>query len=487
MTPVNANQAYFFNGDLALRSRSAPYQTLLPVFAGMTKLKPSSSKWDKDLNVFMVLMANLVSARSCEADGVIIRLRKEVLDKKWRYRNPVVTYDRVTRTLTALADQGFLIVEKGGHYLYDEEGQSLGRSATRIRMTQSLLDLLQEATPSDIKFIETSEVVMLKAYKPVSAFESISELVDYSDDDDSEIPKIRSQVRKINTNLKHHPVSYSGTMPVNLANTRLRRYFIRSEVNPKTFQLGGRLFGHFAQYLPKAERRHLTINGERLTDLDYGTMHLRLLYAKRRRETGGQIDLDLLAVDPFDISGDSLERDFFKQMSYVVLNCSKPLKDFPKDPSLRNLIPERYRKRFKVFERELFEALPIVKEYAYTGVGLELMKWESDILIDVLLCLCDHRIGFVPMHDGLMVPDSAKPLAEQAMVEAFSKRTDLEPVIKDKTQGYRGGIAVPAYIPHEWASLAEHFYDEWKEYPYESLWLETLIDYATAKRLKIPT
>lgn len=486
MTIVNDNQTYFFNGDLTLRKRSALYQSLLPVFTGMNKLKPTSPKWDKDLNVFMVLMANFVSANSCKTDSVIIRLRKEVLDRKWRYRNPDVTYDRIKRTIGVLANLGLIIVEKGSHYRYDDQGNCLGRSATRLNLTPSLLSLIKNATSADVKFIETAEVVMLKAYKPASSFERMSELVDYADEDDRSVPIMRSQVRKINTNLKHHPVVYTGDLPVNLANTRLRRYFIRNENEPKAFSLGGRLFGHFAQYLPKAERRYLTVDGEPLADLDYGTMHLRLLYAKQSRETGVAVDQECLKGDPFNISGLPEERDFFKQMSYVVLNCSKPLRDFPKDPSLRGMIPERYRRRFKAFEQELFEALPIVKKYAYTGVGLELMKAESDILIDVLLLLCDNRIGFVPMHDGIMVSDSAKAITEEAMILAFTKHTNLTPLIKDKTSSYREFVNIPPYIPPDWSSVAKVFYERWGEFPYDYCWEELLRDFAVERRLNAP-
>jgi hypothetical protein len=57
------------------------------------------------------------------------------------------------------------------------------------------------------------------------------------------------------------------------------------------------------------------------------------------------------------------------------------------------------------------------------GVGYKLMFMESQILVAVLLALNAKGITALPMHDGLMVPRSAAPIAKMTMAAIAKKQT----------------------------------------------------------------
>ena len=84
-------------------------------------------------------------------------------------------------------------------------------------------------------------------------------------------------------------------------------------------------------------------------------------------------------------------------------------------------------------EEIIFTNVPLFKQYAYRGLGLTLMRLESDILIAVLLDLIERSIGFVPMHDGIMVPESKKALTEMLMLTHYHAHTGQMISIKEKT------------------------------------------------------
>jgi hypothetical protein len=110
------------------------------------------------------------------------------------------------------------------------------------------------------------------------------------------------------------------------------------------------------------------------------------------------------------------------------LNASSQLNHFPDD--IKNDFPNGT--RFKDVRETIFEHIPIVKEHAFTRVGLKLQRKESDILVIALLALVEKNVGFVPFHDGILVPISANEITRQAMQEAYTAITGQQPVIKEK-------------------------------------------------------
>ena len=84
-------------------------------------------------------------------------------------------------------------------------------------------------------------------------------------------------------------------------------------------------------------------------------------------------------------------------------------------------------------EELIFLHIPLFQKYAYKALGLRLMRLESDILIAVLLDLIKRGVGFIPMHDGIMVPESEKDLTRHLMLKHYKAITGQGIKIKEKT------------------------------------------------------
>src|SRR5208282_1011715 len=66
------------------------------------------------------------------------------------------------------------------------------------------------------------------------------------------------------------------------------------------------------------------------------------------------------------------------------------------------------------------------------GIGLNLMRLESDILIAVLLRLLDLGVVALPMHDGLMVRHEEAERVERVMREVSEALTGSELPVREK-------------------------------------------------------
>jgi hypothetical protein len=181
--------------------------------------------------------------------------------------------------------------------------------------------------------------------------------------------------------------------------------------NNGDWQQGGRLYGYWPMNLRSGERHYLSIDGEPLADLDFGSCFVALLHV----EDGTEFDPE--APDPFTISGYEEHRDGIKQCAYSIINASKRMSHYPEDVDWAD--GSKPPMRWRDMEEVIFTHVPLFERYAYKAIGLRLMRQESDILISVLLDLIEKDIGFLPMHDGIMVPEPKEQLTRDLMLKHY--------------------------------------------------------------------
>jgi hypothetical protein len=173
---------------------------------------------------------------------------------------------------------------------------------------------------------------------------------------------------------------------------------------------GGRFAGPPYQSLPRRVHEHLTIDGEPTEEADFGQMHARLLCAR----AGLEIDED----DLFEIPG--FDRGLVKRVFYILINA----------PSLRSALAaiadERPRRRgvYQTAARvtEAIKAkFPKLAPYLHTGIGLELMRVESDVAESVILRLLRRGVVALPVHDSFV--GQARKIDEMrgAMADAWEQ------------------------------------------------------------------
>jgi len=177
-----------------------------------------------------------------------------------------------------------------------ERGQYTSGRESAYKAGPNLLSLMDEFEyPLEVDCVtlsEDEEIVILKKGKDDLRTAALNRAgwIDYQDTKMS--IRCRQGVRRINAFIAQADIDYSGNRMIDLTNRRQRRYF-----NNSNFDQGGRLFGGFwLTQLRAKQRKHLTIEGVGVVEVDYRAMMPSLAYATQ----GLTIPVD---ADPYLIPG----------------------------------------------------------------------------------------------------------------------------------------------------------------------------------------
>jgi hypothetical protein len=374
--------------------------------------------------VFRSLIANFITVMRLGEPVLIVPRNKSFFPAKSRYRATQATYGNATKAIDAMVSSGLIAQELGSgqHKVTRSYHGDLKcvREATRVRptdyLTQCFTPLLVLPVHSLTQWRTDTEVIHLRTKTQDKGKASSTEQVPY--DDTPMTNTFRTQVRRINQHLKDHPCHYAGQHRINLMHDHVLRIF-----NNGDWQQGGRLYGYWPMNLPSGERHLLSIDDEPLADLDFGSCFVALLHV----QDGTEFDPE--APDPFTISGYEEYRDMIKQCAYAILNTPKRIGRYPEGVIASGSKPPL---TWKQMEAVIFDHIPLFRKYKYSAIGLGLMRRESDILIAVLLDLISQGIGFIPMHDGIMVPASRERLTRDLMLRHYHAITGQRINVKRK-------------------------------------------------------
>lgn len=309
-------------------------------------------------------------------------------------RDAATRYDR--RDFPARAFMQTVVEMEEAGLLFRRQGT---RGQQRTTLTPSA-KFRQSVASLEIRIgrLEGAETIILSAStgraKPKT-------LIDYKDT--PETIAMREDMGSVNAMLDDTYIKLGDDTPP-AASFLTRRFQIEHPEAPHTFTMHGRLYGGFWLSLPKTERHRLRVNGEEVADLDFVALHPTLAYL----EAG----LALPNSDPYEIEG--MPRAAAKIALSALLSRRGPMRRLPSD--LRALVGKEWTaERITVAAAERH---PGIAHLFGTGIGLRLMKTESDILVAALLDLFQQGVPALPMHDGIMVPASGEEAASRAMRRA---------------------------------------------------------------------
>lgn len=394
--------------DWNLIPQTAEFQSLVDLICDEVLPKCRRDARAKLCSLAATVLANLSAVATAGYDCLVVQLSKRALDSHSKYKPGGVTYDRVSTALNALADAGVIKVIKGGTRRIPIISQSGER-----RWEQEATRIIPLRFLDEFRSLDIVKAVRRKDDAQTVVLRQNGERVEYDDDDF--VTSVRADLTIINDHISRHPVIYLGNCRVNRAAGGYYRVF------NDDFDHGGRFYGHFAQHLPKWERQHLRLDDEAVADLDYEAMHFGLLHAE-----AGVVPLG--GKDPFIIPGWEKYRGQVKKAAYAILNAKQHLNHFP--TGIDRGLPAGC--KWRTLEEAVLTHVPLIDEYAYSGVGLRLTRKESDILAKVLLKLVKHDVGFIPFHDGVMVPVSKSELTKGIMLNVYEEMTGLTTVVKLK-------------------------------------------------------
>ena len=353
-----------------------------------------------------------------ENDSIHLPLSNKVLRSKSRYKGTALgkTLPDILKVMSA-PEMSFVFVEKG-HSTFKIVDDDLnvafaGGQQTILKAGPKLLSRIKRfsITRDDLGHAPEEEVLILRAPKRHS--NSNAEYQEYEDDEAT--LALRQQMTSINDWLDTADITCSLPQ-VDPAHRRLRRIFNNSD-----FAQGGRLYGGFWQAMPSDERQeHILIEGDCCVELDYGQMSLAILY--------GLTGTKPPEGDLYDLSAEGIPTDYRKGIKTVIqalINSSKVPTKMPK--GVRKHLPSHTN------IRDILAAIeskhPTIYPQMTSGIGMQLFRKESDILVNVLEALRSEGIVALPVHDAVLVMEEHKQTTITIMKKVFKDHTGITPQV----------------------------------------------------------
>jgi hypothetical protein len=356
------------------------------------------------------IACNLLVAATVAPDATLSVPRSHAaMWSRGRYHTPV--YGQHFLDILDLLAKLKLVSEITKGYRYSRTASQ----PTTVRATQTLTRHLPLGMTGWADFCREQEQELI-VLKPAKDDTGSAHPIDYKDT--ARTAKWRREVRAINAWLAAAPIAIienghrtiyldNGGQPIEPYRRTLRRIF-----NNDDWNAGGRLFGGFWMTMERPQRFELIrIAGEEVANVDYSSLFPRLAYARARVE---QPDGDL-----YDVLGDGACRDGWKALINAMLFAMKPLGGWPTDA--REELPQGMKLRDAVQAIKRKHA-PIAKLFE-RGLGFQLMRHESDLLVSVVTALFKDGVTALPLHDSVLVAQSHAAMAKGFMEQEFKHRT----------------------------------------------------------------
>lgn len=240
--------------------------------------------------------------------------------------------------------------------------------------------------------------------------------------------RYRYWTRKFNTYLG--TISMEVSEPLKASTTTGLRLDLRNRSMKRIFNRGrltslGRYYGN-TWWLPvsKTERfERVRLNGERVAELDFSSMLVRLAY--------GLVGSEPPTGDQYSVPGFERSRDAMK-----ILFCARLFQQPGR--TKRNNLPKDAIPLFHPAElrdtKTVLAAMdakhPALVPLVATTVGHDLFFKESQILSEVMAQMLKHSIPFLPVHDAVYCPVSQVEKTQKIMEGMFYGMVGIKGMVR---------------------------------------------------------
>lgn len=403
---------HFFDGWLTIAAGSAllGFAEFFAIVLGK-ELQRARRRKAADEEVLKTILRAIVANLAYpliigQKPAVAVSLAKPAAKASKRYPTPP-GMNALPRIIEQLADRRLLDLMKS---------RTKG-IASSITAHESLVRFVsdQKLTAADLERKAGRQIIVLRNVE-TSFWNESRRYTEFEYADTAETQRMRREMATINARLARPRIQVIDKPPgLDLSQREMRRCFITGEHGEERFDRGGRLWGGFWQNIAKERRHHLHIDAQRLADIDFVSMHVRLAYLRAGLTPP---DEDLYA----GILPEALEARYRPAIKVCVSAMLSIEKSFSRRPrGLSEPFPDGW--SAKDFRGAILHRHAPIVHIFETGVGGFLMRTESDILVDALLAMDKEDIAALPMHDGLMVPRRQAQRAECIMGDAAERQT----------------------------------------------------------------
>jgi hypothetical protein len=444
---ADIEQALDAADDIVVAGRDRPldFHWRVPASAASRTGWLATGDRQADQAVLSIMAAAVLAGRAGE--WVSYSRRREWYRGAGRYEGLAYTYDRIVAAVDELLALGLIEEERarpGDHRRTQRQ--------SRIRATDNLIEAF-----AGIGFEH-------RIHETIRLRDERGDLIDYKDT--AQTVAMRRDLESLNRAMAQVRLDLPGEGVVIEGNLiRVDGAVIRMTDTPVLYRVfsrgkwtcGGRIYC-WVQNLPSNRRADLRINGEPVVELDYQSLHPRMLYAKR----GQSLDFDPYDVAEFDrsLSKRALlvafnARHLGQAVAALLASTSRDGTAWPLDwPTTRRLVDA-------VIARN-----PVIAADIGADVGITLMREDSEIALRVVKACAKIDVVCLPVHDSFIVQARHEAVLREIMDEemeryetrartAFeaSKRA-AEKVIENSVPSYCEQKLIRPEIPHNgvWGS-----------------------------------
>jgi hypothetical protein len=235
--------------------------------------------------------------------------------------------------------------------------------------------------------------------------------------------RLEEPVKELNAFLAQHVIS--GGM-----HRWFHRTFNMGDAEDFAWNKGGRLYsdgkGSY-QNIPRTERMKMTIDGERICEIDIRASYLTILHALYH--VPFQVSAE---VDPYQIT--DIPRNVVKAWVTVRFGTkstrtrwpSEAIKKYAEDNSGADL------REFKIkdVKREFCRKFPLMDRWTeLKQTWADLMWLESEAVVSTAILLMRSGVPSLPVHDSLIVPASAAAMASDILSNNYKHVCGVTPAL----------------------------------------------------------
>jgi len=212
---------------------------------------------------------------------------------------------------------------------------------------------------------------------------------------------------------------------LNYLHVQLRRIFSRG-----SFELGGRFYGGWWQFIPSEYRPFITINGLPTVELDYSEIHPRMMYleANLSPPEGDLYDIGLhfdgIPYDK-DIEPYKSKRKVIKTYINALINDDRG------NYKLSSEQIETLGMNTAQLEAAVLKKHPIINNIKGKGHGLRYQFIDSQIAEKVMMKLLDKDILCLPVHDSFICQERHLSQLKKVMKQSYKEVLGIMPKLKD--------------------------------------------------------
>jgi hypothetical protein len=203
---------------------------------------------------------------------------------------------------------------------------------------------------------------------------------------------------------------------------RLNYEYLHRVFNKKSFKFGGRAYGALHHNLPKQMRPHISINGEKTTEIDYSAYHIRMLYHMEGIE---YID------DPYIVCAGPDLRKTYKAVGLIAINAENDKTAYGAirdELEARGIPLPKIDKPLVALVNTFRDAHKPIYKYLFSDIGITLQNIDSEIMNNILMRLMDKGILGLAVHDSVIVAEQYADVLREIMVAEYEKVMKFKPM-----------------------------------------------------------